>query len=188
LARSDLYSAKVNTSRNDELTGTAGRERMATNGYRLTPQRRQVYSILLQQRDHPTANEVYFRAKQVMPDISMATVYNCLDALVECGLVRQVNLDRSATRFCPNMDPHCHFFCEKCGRIFDIDFDPQSMRTEVSIPPGFEVSHFGLALRGKCPQCASASRPQPTTMERSPGDGSPTAVKETVPGDITRVL
>ena len=36
-----------------------------------------------------------------MPEISMATVYNCLDALVKCGLVRQVNLDRGATRFLP---------------------------------------------------------------------------------------
>ncbi len=159
---------------------------MATNGYRLTPQRRQVYSILLNQRDHPTANEVFLRAKQVMPDISMATVYNCLDALVECGLVRQVNLDRSATRFCPNMDPHCHFFCEKCGHIFDIDFDPQSMRTEVSIPAGFEVTHFGLALRGKCPQCAATAHPQPTRKDQGPTDEPSMAANETALGNGAR--
>lgn len=157
----------MNKSPNDELTGLEGRERMATNGYRLTPQRRHVYGILLEQRDHPTANEVFLRAKQAMPDISMATVYNCLDALVECGLVRQVNLDRSASRFCPNMEPHCHFFCEQCGGIYDINFDPQSMRDDVSIPPGFEVSHFGLALRGKCPQCVSAAHSEPGADQRS---------------------
>lgn len=163
-----------------------GRERMATNGYRLTPQRRHVYGILLEKRDHPTANEVFLRAKQVMPDISMATVYNCLDALVECGLVRQVNLDRSATRFCPNMDPHCHFFCEKCGRIFDIDFDPQSMRSEVRIPSGFEVSHFGLALRGKCPQCASESRPEGAAEGQNNGAGTSPGMKETALVDLTQ--
>lgn len=151
---------------------------MATNGYRLTPQRSHVYGILLQQRDHPTANEVFLRAKQVMPDISMATVYNCLEALVECGLVRQVNLDRSATRFCPNMDPHCHFFCEVCGRIFDIDFDPETMRTEVAIPDGFKVSHFGLALRGICVHCTEPPRPDRTVNDSRSVDEPSMDVKE----------
>ena len=39
------------------------------------------------------------RAKKGLPDISMATVYNCLDALVKCRLVREVNLDRTARRY-----------------------------------------------------------------------------------------
>jgi len=183
LTDSILYWGRVNATRNDELTDLKGRVQLATNGYRLTPQRRQVYSILLQQRDHPTANEVFLRVKQVMPDISMATVYNCLDALVECGLVRQVNLDRSATRFCPNMEPHCHFFCEKCGRIFDIDFDPQSMHTEVPIPEGFKVSRFGLALRGTCARCAAPPHSEGTSQEPQPVDRASVEVKEA--SDIT---
>ena len=74
-------------------------ERLATSGLRLTPQREHVYNVLLGERDHPTAEQVFLRAKKDMPDISMATVYNCLDALVTSGLVKQVNLDRGATRF-----------------------------------------------------------------------------------------
>ena len=66
-------------------------ERLTTGGFRFTPQRQQVYDVLLQKRDHPTAEEVFIRAKKTMPDISMATVYNCLDALVKCGLARQVH-------------------------------------------------------------------------------------------------
>ncbi len=74
-------------------------ERSSTLGFRFTPQRQRVYDVLLQERDHPTADEVFVRAKRQMPEISHATVYNCLDALVECGLVRQVQLDGGATRF-----------------------------------------------------------------------------------------
>ena len=92
-------------------------ERLATSGFRFTPQREHVYSVLLEERDHPTAEQVFLRAKNGMPDISMATVYNCLDALVKCGLVKQVSLDRGAMRFCPNMHEHCHFYCESCGEI-----------------------------------------------------------------------
>src|SRR2546430_17219601 len=84
------------------------------------------------ERDHPTAEQVFMRAKKGMPDISMATVYNCLDALVKCRLVRQVNLDRIAMRYCPNMGEHFHFYCDACGGGFGIDFIPNSQ----SAPPG----------------------------------------------------
>src|SRR2546430_17168938 len=73
-------------------------ERLATSGLRLTPQREHVYTVLMGERDHPTAEQVFMRAKKGMPDISMATVYNCLDALVKCRLVREVNLDREIGR------------------------------------------------------------------------------------------
>ena len=74
-------------------------ERLNTSGFRFTPQRQHVYDVLQQKLDHPTAEDVFIRAKRVMPEISHATVYNCLDALVKCGLVRQVQLERGATRF-----------------------------------------------------------------------------------------
>jgi len=61
----------ANQQHNDRLS-----ERLTTGGFRFTPQREQVYSVLLDKRDHPTAEEVFIRAKREMPDISMATVYN----------------------------------------------------------------------------------------------------------------
>ena len=65
-------------------------ERLNTGGFRFTPQRQHVYDVVMQKRDHPTAEEIFIRTKKAMPEISHATVYNCLDALVKCGLVRQV--------------------------------------------------------------------------------------------------
>ena len=65
------------------------------SGLRLTKQRQEVYQVLLEQRDHPTANEVYQRVRKKLPSISLATVYNCLEALVNHGLVNQVNEERT---------------------------------------------------------------------------------------------
>jgi Fur family peroxide stress response transcriptional regulator len=126
-------------------------ERLATSGFRFTPQRQQVYDVLLGRRDHPTAEEVFIRAKGRMPDISMATVYNCLTALVKCGLVRQVTLERGAARFCPNMQEHCHFYCETCDSVFDIDWPKPSV---VEMPKGFKAHRYELAIHGQCPACA----------------------------------
>jgi Fur family peroxide stress response transcriptional regulator len=126
-------------------------ERLATGGFRFTPQREHVYSVLLQKRDHPRAEEVFIRAKRDLPDISMATVYNCLDALVKCGLVRQVTLERGAARFCPNMREHCHFYCDSCDSVFDIDLRAEA---GIPLPRGFKASRYDIAIHGCCPACA----------------------------------
>ena len=128
-------------------------EQLGATGLRLTPQRQQVYDVLLHKRDHPTAEEVFIRAKKTMPEISHATVYNCLDALVQSGLARQVTLDRGATRFCPNMHEHGHFHCDSCGTVFDMDLPAQAKA--MKLPKGFKAEHFDIAIHGTCPDCAS---------------------------------
>lgn len=129
-------------------------ETISHNGHRLTPQRREVYHVLLDQRDHPTATEVFLRAKQRIPAISLATVYNCLETLVECGLAKQVNVEREATRYCPNLSEHGHFICESCGTVSDIPLTKGGALTQfLKVPPRFTVTHSEITLRGNCPAC-----------------------------------
>jgi Fur family peroxide stress response transcriptional regulator len=126
-------------------------ERLAGRGLRFTPQRLHVYNVLTNTRDHPTAEEVFLRAKRELPQISMATVYNCLDALVKSGLAREVAMERGAARFCPNMKDHCHFYCEQCEQVFDIDLPPNAT---VALPRGFRANRFDVAIHGRCPSCS----------------------------------
>ena len=133
-------------------------ERLAAKGLRFTPQREQVYRVLLEKRDHPTAEQVFMRAKKAMPEISMATVYNCLDFLVKCNLVNEVNLDRAAMRYCPNMREHCHFHCDECGDVFDIDFTAEECRTGLKLPRGFQITGYDVSIHGACPRCSGKSR------------------------------
>jgi Fur family peroxide stress response transcriptional regulator len=128
---------------------------LATCGFRFTPQRQHVYSVLLGKLDHPTAEEVFIRAKRELPDISMATVYNCLDALVKCGLARQVSLARGATRFCPNMKNHCHFYCDTCESVFDVNLPAEP---GIALPEGFKAAHYDIAIHGRCPACANGGK------------------------------
>jgi Fe2+ or Zn2+ uptake regulation protein len=128
-------------------------ERLAARGFRSTCQREHVYHVLTEERDHPTAEQVFIRAKKGMPDISMATVYNSLDTLVKTGLVREVNVDASARRYCPNMTEHCHFYCDECGGVYDIEFAADASRSGVSLPKGFHASGFDLAIHGTCRKC-----------------------------------
>lgn len=131
-------------------------ETISHSGHRLTPQRREVYDVLFHQRDHPTATEVFLRAKRHIPGISLATVYNCLETLVECGLAKQVNVEREATRYCPNLSDHGHFICESCGVVSDVPVAKDGKITRfLKLPARATVTHSEITLRGICPACKS---------------------------------
>jgi len=134
-------------------------ETISLRGFRFTRQRRHVYDALMAQRDHPTAVEVFIRAKKEMPSISLATVYNCLETLTECGLVRHVNLDRAPSRYCPNTEEHGHFFCEECDAVFDVPLRKQKT-PQWELPPSTLVTHHEVSLRGLCAACARKSSPR----------------------------
>ena len=118
-------------------------------GQRTTPQRETVFSVLLDQRDHPTADEVFSRTKSRMPTISMATVYNCLETLVSSGLVKQVNIEREPTRYCPNLAPHAHFHCRDTGRVYDVPV-PEGMMMDLErvLPGEYSADSVELVFRG----------------------------------------
>jgi len=131
-------------------------EPLHERGFRFTAQRREVYDALLVRRDHPTAVEVFMRVKEKMPSISLATVYNCLETLTECGLVKHVNLDRASSRYCPNIEPHAHFFCDQCGAVFDVPLSKGSnFEKSWEVPPKSVVTHHEATFRGLCPDCAT---------------------------------
>ncbi len=121
-------------------------------GLRMTKQRWEVYRLLMGQRDHPTANEVFMRIKDRLPNISLATVYNCLEALTEHGVVRQVNFDREPSRFCPNLEEHGHFHDRKSGSIHDVVFKPGVNLADVlDLPAGTVITDIEITLRGELP-------------------------------------
>ena len=119
-------------------------------GLRMTRQRQEIYRILIEQRDHPTANEVFMRAKERLPNLSLATVYSCLEALVQHGIIRQVNFERESSRYCPNLSEHGHFHDASTGVIHDIDFKPGVNLTDLlQLPAGAIVEDVEITLRGK---------------------------------------
>ncbi|MGC4013932.1 MAG: transcriptional repressor [Luteolibacter sp.] len=127
-------------------------------GLRMTRQRREVYRVLMTNRDHPTANDVFLRVKDALPNISLATVYNCLEVLVQHGIVRQVNFDRNPSRFCPNLEEHGHFHDKATGAIHDVTFKPGvNLADLLDLPPGAVISDVEITLRGELPSSTHSS-------------------------------
>jgi Fur family peroxide stress response transcriptional regulator len=129
-------------------------ESIAQDGLRLTRQRKHVYEVLLGRQDHPTAMEVFLRAKPEMETLSLATVYNVLETLADRGLVRKVHLDSGSTRYCANNSKHGHFTCTQCGGVMDVPLLPGAELEKLhQLPRGYTVMTQEVSLRGLCAGC-----------------------------------
>jgi Fe2+ or Zn2+ uptake regulation protein len=143
------------------------------SGLKLTPQRMAIVRELAADPTHPTAQELFERLRPALPTMSFATVYNTLDALAQAGLCAALSLAPGPSRFDPNMKPHHHAVCDRCGEVRDVPSDaartPAAARA-LPAAPGFEVRSVEQIYRGVCAQCAaaaSAARPAGRTAART---------------------
>lgn len=129
-------------------------------GMRMTKQRRIVFDVVQELSvAHPTASEVHERAKAYMPSISLATVYNCLETLTEAGAITQVNQNREASRFCPNLEPHAHYFCSECGKVFDVGLrERANAASPWNLPNGNCIHEMNVTMAGGCPGLPSCPK------------------------------
>ena len=132
------------------------------SGLKLTPQRLAIVRELAADPTHPTAQELFERLRPAQSTMSFATVYNTLDALAAAGLCAALSLSPGAARFDPNMRPHHHAVCDRCGLVRDVPADPEGTREPagegvpraLGVAPGFEVRAVERIYRGLCADCA----------------------------------
>ncbi|MFZ2833521.1 MAG: transcriptional repressor, partial [Methanothrix sp.] len=69
------------------------------SGYRATPQRIAISRYILRNHEHPTAQRTYQEIKRTHPTVSLATIYTTIKILKETGLICELNLPQSQTRY-----------------------------------------------------------------------------------------
>ncbi len=122
-------------------------------GVRMTRQRRAVIDVLLQSYDHPTAAQIYERAKEKLPGISLATVYNCIESLAAQRLINQLHFDNGPCRFCPNVEPHVHVMDDNTNRVIDVQLKEGLSPEDVfELPEGVHINSMEAYLRGEIPE------------------------------------
>src|SRR5262249_48354883 len=89
-------------------------------GLRVTQAREAVLAALADDRTHPTAEALSRRVRRVVPGLSRATVYNCLDSFVASGRIGALDALAGGRRFDPNLAEHHHAICSVCGAILDV--------------------------------------------------------------------
>jgi Fe2+ or Zn2+ uptake regulation protein len=128
-------------------------EALQSKGFRLTPHRESVHAYLASVDHHPTAEEVYLAVKGQGSRLSLATVYNALEALVEAGLASKLAFGDGSARYDIRTDQHDHIHCLGCGMLRDM---PSLLRRDAlgGVPDhDFEVIGYRLELLGYCAAC-----------------------------------
>ena len=128
-------------------------EALQSKGFRLTPHREAVHAYLASVNHHPTAEEVYLAVKAQGSRLSLATVYNALEALVEAGLASKLAFGDGSARYDIRTDQHDHIHCLGCGMLRDLP--PRLGRESLGdvSEPGFQVTGYRLELLGYCAAC-----------------------------------
>ena len=121
----------------------------------LTKQREVVLQVIRDSHTHLTANEVFVAAKDMLPSISFATVYNSLRYLKEAGHIAEIQFGNGASRFDRMTDRHDHALCTRCGKLVDIEMDlPPQLVRQAERASKFKTESVEFTLRGICPDCA----------------------------------
>ncbi len=132
----------------------------AAAGLRCTRQRKAVYEALAAAQDHPTADDLYRIVAHRLPGMSLATVYNTLEALCRAELVRKLpgaGANGSA-RYDVNDEEHVHLRCRHSGEVADAPHDlsrqvvsliPRQVLEQIEQRTGFKVSQVQIELVGE---------------------------------------
>jgi Fe2+ or Zn2+ uptake regulation protein len=117
---------------------------------RWTKQLKEIVDIVYGSNGPITAEQVYFNAKQRLPNVSLGTVYRNLNKLVLEGLISETKIGSLAT-FVRHPFSNAHFECTECHKLFTVPFELNVL--ELSRRTGMNVERWELHLRGICPEC-----------------------------------
>jgi len=120
---------------------------------RNTRQKEAILRVLRKTADHPGAQWIHAEVRRTLPHISLGTVYRDLKALTEEGVISELATGRGS-RFDGRADEHCHFHCQRCGTIINLD-ETSSMELDRNIADKYHlaVSYHQLDFYGLCHAC-----------------------------------
>ncbi len=115
-------------------------------------QREAILTALRSTDSHPTANRVYEKVRETIPNISLGTVYRNLSALCENGDIISLTVGDGFEHFDGNNNPHLHLHCKVCGNITDICLD-HDMFSDEALKKGFIPETSVYLIQGICSEC-----------------------------------
>ena len=121
------------------------------HGIRVSHQRLMILDFLVNNRNHPTADDIYKSLKSKDPILSQATVYNTLNLFVANNIASELEFNQSRKRYDFYQKHHFHFICENCGEILDLDINIDNLKLEDL--EEYEINKIDLTFRGICPNC-----------------------------------
>lgn len=110
-----------------------------------------ILNYLLNNKVHPTVDDIYINLLDDIPTLSKTSVYNTLDLFLEKGVVSVVALKEKELRYDIVTDYHGHFKCEVCKKVYDVPLSGKLIKGDEL--EGFVVKDKNIHLYGICKKC-----------------------------------
>jgi Fur family ferric uptake transcriptional regulator len=124
-------------------------------GVRVTNQRALILKIIRRGQKHLNADEVYRRARQKSPRLSLSTVYRTLQLFKKLGLVEEVHFDEAHHHYeAKPSSEHHHLVCLGCGRVIEFRYPlTRYVKRNVAEAKDFDIVSTEIRMTGYCPKC-----------------------------------
>src|SRR5438034_9208766 len=97
-------------------------EMLRKRGYRLTPQRFMILSVIQEAEEHLSIDQITERVQKQNPYVSLSTIYRTLELLRELGLVRENHLSGEQPHYeMAESTEHHHLVCRRCRTIIHLE-------------------------------------------------------------------
>jgi Fur family ferric uptake transcriptional regulator len=119
-------------------------------GMRMTDQRRVVARVLSVSHDHPDVEELYRRAHEQDPHISIATVYRTVRLFEESGIIARHDFRDGRSRYeeAPDIH-HDHLIDMKTGQVVEfVDEEIEALQSAIARRLGYKLVDHRLELYG----------------------------------------
>ena len=127
--------------------------------HRNTKQREEVLNSVKSLCNHPSAEEVYYYARENNPNISKGTVYRNLNLLTDLNEISKVEMPgNEPDRFDVRTDNHHHAFCRICRNLYDFELDEDLSIKGHIYGKEFISEKSQLILTGICQDCLSKEK------------------------------
>ncbi|NLT71799.1 MAG: transcriptional repressor [Verrucomicrobiaceae bacterium] len=132
---------------------------ISQKGMRRTAQRDVIVEAAFSSDDHFTAEELLVKAKRIDPKTSRATLYRTIALLVECKLLREIDLGRDERVYDPNFldsPDHNHLICIDCGKVVEFEDDNTAVLIDcITRRLGFRPSSKSMRIEACCDRLRS---------------------------------
>ena len=122
-------------------------------------QREAIITVLRDMKTHPTANAVYEKVREIIPNISLGTVYRNLAALRESGDILAISIGDGFDHFDGDKKPHIHLHCRECKEIIDL-YMTEDPAGDFASSQGFVPDTSVYIVSGICKDCISKQENQ----------------------------